>query len=85
MVWRSRTNCARSWTSEAEGLLTDRQHELLEMWLRLGYLKTPRGCTLAELSAELEIDKSTASTVLRRGESRLLNWYLTGPQGQSRR
>jgi hypothetical protein len=72
-------------TSEAGGLLTDRQREVLETGLRLGYFEVPRDCTLAELSAELDVDKSTASTVLRRGEARLLNWYLTGPRGQSRR
>jgi len=71
-------------TSEGRGLLTDRQREVLEAGLRLGYFEVPRGCTLAELSAELDVDKSTASTVLRRGEARLLNWYLTGPQGQFR-
>jgi hypothetical protein len=67
-------------TTEAEGLLTDRQREVLEAGLRRGYFEVPRGCTLAELAADLDVDKSTASTVLRRGESQLLKWYLTGPQ-----
>jgi predicted DNA binding protein len=72
-------------TTAAGGLLTDRQRELLEAGVRLGYFEVPRGCTLAELSDEVGIDKSTASTVLRRGENRLLKWYLTGPQGQPQR
>jgi DNA-binding MarR family transcriptional regulator len=72
-------------TTGAEGLLTDRQREVLEAGLRRGYFEVPRGCTLAELAEQLDIDKSTASTVLRRGESQLLRWYLTGPQGRPRR
>jgi predicted DNA binding protein len=72
-------------TTEAGGLLTDRQRELLEAGLRRGYFEVPRGCTLAELAADMDVDKSTASTVLRRGQARLLRWYLTGPQGRPQR
>ena len=72
-------------TTEAEGLLTDRQREVLEEGLRRGYFEVPRGCTLAELSETLDVDKSTASTVLRRGQNQLLKWYLTGPQRPPRR
>jgi len=61
------------------GLLTDRQREVLETALRLGYFEVPRDATLAEVAAELGVDKSTASTVLRRGEARLVEWQLTGP------
>ncbi len=43
-----------------------------------GYYEVPRECTLAELAAKLEIDKSTASTIIRRGESRVLQWFLGG-------
>jgi len=71
-------------TTRADGLLTDRQREVLEAGLRRGYFEVPRGCTLAELAADLDVDKSTASTVLRRGQSRLLKWYLTGPDGPRR-
>lgn len=60
-------------------LLTDRQREVLEAAIRNGYFEVPRRCTLAELAATLDVDKSTASTVLRRGESRVLEWFLTGP------
>jgi Predicted DNA binding protein len=67
-------------TTETGGLLTDRQREVLDAGLRRGYFEVPRGCTLAELAAELDVDKSTVSTVLRRGQGRLLKWYLTGPQ-----
>lgn len=59
-------------------LLTDRQRELLEIAVQQGYFEVPRDCTLAELAEGIGVDKSTASEVLRRGESRLLKWFLTG-------
>lgn len=67
-------------TAETDSLLTDRQRELLETAVREGYFEVPRGCTLAELAAEVGVDKSTASTVLRRGEGRLVKWFLSGPE-----
>jgi len=66
-------------TTESGALLTDRQRELLESAVREGYFEVPRECTLAELAASIGVDKSTASTVLRRGEATLLKWYLSGP------
>jgi predicted DNA binding protein len=65
-------------TDREQQLLTDRQRELLEIAVRQGYFEVPRDCTLAELAEEVGIDKSTASEVLRRGEARLLKWFLTG-------
>jgi predicted DNA binding protein len=59
-------------------LLTDRQRELLEIAVQQGYFEIPRDCTLAELAEGVGIDKSTASEVLRRGEARLLKWFLIG-------
>lgn len=67
-------------TTETEGLLTDRQRELLKAAVREGYFEVPRESSLADLAEELEIDKSTASTVLRRGEARLVKSFLTGPE-----
>jgi predicted DNA binding protein len=64
---------------ERETLLTDRQRELLEAALREGYFEVPRECTLADLADEIGVDKSSASTVLRRGEARILKQFLTGP------
>lgn len=68
-------------TTEASSLLTDRQRELLETAVRLGYFEVPRESTLAEVAENLDIDKSTASTVLRRGESTLVKWFLSGSGG----
>lgn len=59
---------------------TDRQREVLEAAVRKRYLSVPRKCTLAELAETLGIDTSTASTVLRRGQARLAEWFLAGPE-----
>ncbi|MFP8954635.1 helix-turn-helix domain-containing protein [Natrialbaceae archaeon A-arb3/5] len=67
---------------DATALLTDRQREVLDTALREGYFDVPRNCTLAELAAELGIDKSTASGILRRGERRILVQALTGATGK---
>jgi hypothetical protein len=64
--------------ADEETLLTARQRDLLAAALRAGYFEVPRERTLAELAAEVGVDKSTASGVLRRGETRLVSWYLTG-------
>lgn len=66
-------------SAEADELLTDRQREAIRTAHRAGYFRVPRECTLAEVAAELDIDKSTASTVLRRGEERLVDWFLDRP------
>lgn len=66
--------------TERESLLTERQREVLDAALELGYFEVPRECTLAELADAVGVDKSTASTVLRRGEATLVRWFLTGTQ-----
>jgi predicted DNA binding protein len=63
-----------------ETLLTARQREVLAAALRAGYFEVPRECTLADVAAAVGVDKSTASGVLRRGEARLVAWYLTGAE-----
>lgn len=72
-------------TRDTDTLLTDRQRELLETAVRKGYFEVPRECTLAELAETVGIDKATASTVLRRGEAKLIKWFLTGPEMKERR
>lgn len=64
-------------TRNTDELLTDRQQELLAAAVRAGYFEVPRECTLAELAESVDADKSTVSTVLRRGERRVLDWFLT--------
>lgn len=63
-------------TTEPDGLLTARQREVLEAAVRAGYFEVPRQSTLAEVAAGLDVDKSTASGVLRRAQGRLVKWFL---------
>lgn len=65
-----------------EQLLTDRQREILETAVREGYFEVPRECSLADLAERVGADKSTVSTVLRRGEANLVKRFLTGPDRQ---
>jgi len=67
----------------SDRLLTRRQEELLAAGLREGYFEVPRGCTLADLADTMDVDKSTASGIIRRAQARLVAWYLTGARGQS--
>lgn len=69
-------------TADTTDLLTARQREVLETAFRDGYFDVPRGCTLEDLATKLDIDKSTASGILRRGENRILTQVLTGVGGQ---
>ncbi len=63
---------------DADGPLTDRQDELLGVAARHGYFEVPRGCTLAEVADAAGVDTSTASTVLRRAQARLVVRYRSG-------
>ncbi len=67
----------------SSGLLTDRQREVLAAAVREGYFEVPRECTLADLAATLEADKSTVSEILRRGEGSVVKWFLTGTDGDT--
>ncbi|MEF8974527.1 MAG: helix-turn-helix domain-containing protein [Haloarcula sp.] len=70
-------------STDPAGLLTERQRDVLTAALRAGYFELPRDCTLADLAATLDIDKSTASRVLRRGQTRIVKWFLTAAASQS--
>lgn len=61
-----------------QDLLTDRQREVLERALQMGYFEVPRDCTLADIASELDVDKSTASEIIRRAQARIVTRYLTG-------
>lgn len=63
-------------SAPSNDVLTTRQRDVLETAVRRGYFKVPRECTLADLAADLAVDKSTVSTVLRRGEQRILTQFL---------
>jgi len=70
-------------STDPAGLLTERQRDVLTAALRAGYFKQPRECTLADLAATLDVGKSTASRVLRRGQARIVKWFLTTATSQS--
>jgi predicted DNA binding protein len=59
-----------------EDVLTERQRELIQRALDRGYYAAPRECTLTDLAAEFEIDKSSASAVLHRAEGRIVRRFL---------
>lgn len=61
---------------DGSDLLTDRQREVLRVALRAGYFEVPRECTLADVAGALDVDKSTVSGVLRRGEAKLVKQQL---------
>ena len=65
--------------TETESLLTDRQREVLATAVRMGYYSVPRECTLADVAKSLDVDKSSVSTTLRRGEAKLVKSSLLGP------
>ncbi|GAD52940.1 bacterio-opsin activator domain-containing protein [Halarchaeum acidiphilum MH1-52-1] len=60
-------------------LLTERQHELLELAVERGYYDHPRGATLTELAAEAGVAKSTLSGLLQRAEGRVVKRHLRVP------
>jgi predicted DNA binding protein len=62
------------------GALTDRQFEAVEAATRLGYYAAPRAAPLADVADELGIAEATASELLRRAESRLME-RLVGRSG----
>lgn len=62
--------------SESADLLSERQRDLLETAVELGYYDTPRECTLTELADELGIAKSTASERLHRVEGAVVKAHL---------
>lgn len=55
------------------GALTDRQFEVLQTALDLGYFEVPREASLAELAAELGCAKSTVSVTLRKAQATIVS------------
>lgn len=71
-------------TDDADDLLTERQRQTLETAFQAGYFEVPRESTLAEVAERLDLDKSTASGLIRRAENRILTRFLTGTGGGPR-
>ena len=60
----------------ADGVLTDRQREVLLAARELGYYDVPRTATLTEVAGALGIAKATASDTLHRAESHLVDAFV---------
>lgn len=60
----------------SEQLLTDRQRELIDAAVELGYYDTPRECSLTELAESVGIAKSTCSSTLHRAEERIVKSFV---------
>lgn len=56
--------------------LTERQRETVLAAVESGYYRMPREATLTEVAGEMGIAKATASDLLHRAESKLVDWYL---------
>jgi predicted DNA binding protein len=57
-------------------LLTERQQQLITEAVERGYYENPRDCTLTELAASFEINKSAASGILRRAEGQIITGFV---------
>lgn len=62
--------------------LTERQREVVETAVDLGYYDVPREATLDEVAAELDIAGSTASTHLRKAEAAVVREAVAGHPGR---
>lgn len=72
-------------SSDSSDLLTNRQWQVINEAIERGYYETPRGCTVTELATALDIRKSSASRLLHRAESRIINEFAANASGGSGR
>lgn len=59
-------------TAVIEGHLTDRQHEVIQTAVELGYYDIPRSASQEDVAVELECASSTIAEHLRKAEARIL-------------
>lgn len=67
------------YSPDAEGVfagLTDRQREVLEVALELGYYENPRQATLEDIAVELDVDHGTVGKHIRAIESKVFEKYV---------
>ncbi|MFC7194592.1 helix-turn-helix domain-containing protein [Halosimplex aquaticum] len=60
------------------GRLTDRQREVLETAMDMGYFRRPRSANATEVAAELDISPSTFAEHLASAQSKVLASLLEG-------
>jgi predicted DNA binding protein len=61
---------------DEEGVLTEKQREVVEVAHELGYYETPREVSLSEVADELGVAKSTCSEILHRAEGKIMDDFL---------
>lgn len=61
---------------DSKQLLTDRQWEFITEAVERGYYDSPRKCTLTEIANHLEINRSAASKLHHRAESRIIKQFV---------
>lgn len=61
---------------EVTDLLTDRQWQFVTEAVERGYYNSPRGCSLVDLAAALDVSQSTASGILHRAEERIIKEFV---------
>lgn len=66
-----------------DALLTDRQRQFITEAIDRGYYTSPRQCSITDLARSFEVNKSTASGVLHRAESRIIEEYFANFDGSS--
>lgn len=64
--------------NDADGVLTDRQREVLLAARELGYYDVPRTATLTDVAEALGVAKATASDTLHRAESHVVDAFVVG-------
>lgn len=62
---------------DSNGLLTERQREVITEAVERGYYDSPRDRTLVELAETFEINQSAASGVLHRAEGRIIKEFIS--------
>ncbi len=62
---------------EEEGILTERQEEILRTAYEMGYFEYPKKVNIKELSEHLGLSISTLSETLRKSEKKVLEYYLS--------
>ncbi|MHB9286882.1 helix-turn-helix domain-containing protein [Halobacteriales archaeon Cl-PHB] len=63
-------------TEPGSGIMTDRQRELFDAAVAMGYYETPRAATLTDVAAEMDVSKATVSDVLHRAEGAIVDWFV---------
>lgn len=61
---------------DPSSLLTDRQREVVEAAIELGYYDTPRRCSMGELANALGVAQSTCSETLHRAEGAIVRAFV---------